>query len=68
MPTQAIPKELGSQRCVRGSDEEGCAVSWQDLERKAAVKVLGYICDPDACLEMVKENIEDVTKFIVLRL
>jgi hypothetical protein len=43
-------------------------LSAKELERKAAVKVLGYICDPYACLEMVKENIEDVTKFIVLRL
>ena len=38
------------------------------LERKAAVKVLGYLSDPDSCLEMIKENIEDVTKFIVQRL
>jgi hypothetical protein len=43
-------------------------LSAKELERKAAVKVLGYICDPDACLEMIKENIEDVTKFIVQRL
>jgi hypothetical protein len=40
----------------------------KDLERKAAVKVLGYISDPDSCLEMIKENIDDVTKFIVQRL
>lgn len=43
-------------------------LSPKELERKAAVKVLGYICDPDSCLEMIKENIEDVTKFIVQRL
>lgn len=43
-------------------------LSQKELERKAAVKVLGYICDPDSCLEMIKENIEDVTKFIVQRL
>ncbi len=38
------------------------------LERKAAIKVLGYISDPDSCLEMIKENIDDVTVFIVERL
>jgi hypothetical protein len=39
--------------------------STKPLERKAAVKVLGYISDPDSCLEMVKENIIDITTFIV---
>jgi hypothetical protein len=38
------------------------------LERKAAIKVLGFISDPDSCLEMIKENIDDVTVFIVERL
>lgn len=30
--------------------------------------MLGYISDPDSCLEMIKENIDDVTVFIVQRL
>lgn len=42
--------------------------SQKPLERKAAVKVLGFISDPDSCLEMIKENIDDVTTFIVQRL
>jgi hypothetical protein len=40
----------------------------KELERKAAVKVLGYMSDPDSCLEMIKENIVDTTKFIVMKL
>ena len=43
-------------------------LSSKPLERKAAIKVLGFISDPDSCLEMIKENIDDVTKFIVDRL
>jgi hypothetical protein len=43
-------------------------LSSKELERKAAVKVLGYISDTDSCLEMIKENIDDVTIFIVQRL
>jgi len=42
--------------------------SAKHLERKAAIKVLGFISDPDSCLEMIKENIDDVTVFIVERL
>lgn len=42
--------------------------SEHELERKAAVKVLGYICDTDSCLDMIKEDIDDITKFIVHRL
>lgn len=43
-------------------------LSSKPLERKAAIKVLGFISDPDSCLEMIKENIDDVTNFIVDRL
>ena len=39
--------------------------SQNELERKAAIKVLGYICDTDSCLDMIKEDIDDITKFIV---
>ena len=42
--------------------------SANELERKAAIKVLGYICDSDSCLDMIKEDIDDITKFIVARL
>lgn len=38
--------------------------SQNELERKAAIKVLGYICD-STCLDMIKEDIEKVTSFIV---
>jgi hypothetical protein len=47
---------------------EKFGTSPKELERKAAVKVLGYISDPDSCLDMIKENIEAVTKFIVSKL
>jgi hypothetical protein len=40
----------------------------KELERKAAIKVLGFISDPDSCLEMIKENIVDITEFIVAKL
>lgn len=39
-----------------------------ELQRKAAVKVLGYICDSDSCLDLIKENIDDITNFIVAKL
>lgn len=42
--------------------------SSKELERKAAVKILGYISDPDSCLDMIKENIEPITTFIVSKL
>lgn len=42
--------------------------SQKELERKAAIKVLGYIADPDSCLDPIKENIVDVTEFIVKKL
>ena len=42
--------------------------STNPLERKAAVKVLGFISDPDSCLDMIKENIDDATSFIVQKL
>jgi hypothetical protein len=40
----------------------------KELERKAAIKVLGYVCDSDSCLDMIKENIEVVTTFVVNKL
>jgi hypothetical protein len=39
-----------------------------ELERKAAVKVMGYVCDSDSCLDLIKENIDDITNFIVAKL
>jgi len=38
------------------------------LERKAAVKVLGYICDSDSCLDPIKDNMEEITTYIVQKL
>lgn len=42
--------------------------STKELERKAAVKVLGFISDSDSCLDMIKENIVPVTQYIVNKL
>lgn len=39
-----------------------------ELERKASIKVLGYICDSDSCLEYIKEDIDSITDFIVAKL
>mmetsp|Transcript_17318 Transcript_17318/g.12318 ORF Transcript_17318/g.12318 Transcript_17318/m.12318 type:complete len:120 (+) Transcript_17318:310-669(+) len=39
--------------------------SANELERKAAVKVLGQICDSDGCLDPIKDEIEDITNFLV---
>ncbi len=41
--------------------------SEKELERKAAIKVLGYICD-STCLDMIKDDIEKITLFIVNKL
>ena len=35
------------------------------LERKAAIKILGHISDSDSCLDPIKENIDEITNFIV---
>ena len=40
----------------------------KELERKAAIKVLGQVADPDSCLDHIKENIEPITLFIVNKL
>jgi hypothetical protein len=40
----------------------------KELERKAAIKVLGFVSDSDSCLDMIKENIELITKYIVSKL
>lgn len=49
-----------------------CVDKWgnstNDLERKAAVKMLGYVCDSDSCLDPIKEDIELITKFLVAHL
>ena len=47
---------------------EKFGTSKNELERKAAVKVLGYICDSDSCLDMIKEDIDSITDFIVTKL
>jgi hypothetical protein len=46
---------------------EKFGTSAKELERKAAIKVLGYICD-STCLDMIKEDIEKITAFIVSKL
>ncbi len=45
-----------------------CRNSQQELERKAAVRVLGYVAENDACLDSVKENIDELTKLLVEKL
>lgn len=42
--------------------------SQNDLQRKAAIKVLGYICDSDSCLDNIKNDIDEITNFIVQKL
>jgi len=37
----------------------------QELERKAAIKIIGNICDSDCCLDPIKEEIFEWTEFIV---
>lgn len=46
---------------------EKFGTSGKDLERKAAIKVLGYICD-STCLDMIKEDIDKITAFVVGKL
>jgi hypothetical protein len=41
--------------------------SSKELERKAAVKILGWICD-SVCLDSIKEDIDKITTFIVAKL
>lgn len=47
---------------------EKFGTSNNELERKAAIKVLGFIADSDSCLDRIKEDIESITKFIVAKL
>ena len=42
--------------------------SQKELERKAAIKVLGFISDSDSCLDSIKENIDAITLYIVTKL
>ena len=44
---------------------EQFGTSQNELERKAAIKVLGFICDSDSCLDSIKEDIDSITTFIV---
>ena len=44
---------------------EKFGVSQNELERKAAVKVLGYISDSESCLDRIKDDIDSITNFIV---
>lgn len=46
---------------------EKFGTSEKELERKAAIKVLGYVCD-STCLDMIKEDIDKITAFIVSKL
>jgi hypothetical protein len=46
---------------------EKFGTSPKELERKAAIKVLGYICD-STCLDMIKEDIDKITVFVVSKL
>ena len=47
---------------------EKFGLSQQPLERKAAIKVLGFVCDSDSCMDPIKENIDKITSFIVSKL
>jgi len=38
------------------------------LYRKAALKILGHVSDSDGLLDNIKDDIEEMTKFIVLGL
>jgi len=42
--------------------------SQNEHERAAAVHILGYISDSDACLDPIKENIDALTVFIIARM
>jgi len=46
---------------------ERFGTSPKELERKAAIKVLGYVCD-STCLDMIKEDIDKITAFVVSKL
>jgi hypothetical protein len=46
---------------------ERFGTSTKELERKAAIKVLGYVCD-STCLDMIKEDIDKITAFVVSKL
>jgi hypothetical protein len=41
-------------------------VSENQLHRKAAVKVLGYVSDSDSCLDRIRDDIDPLTNFIVV--
>lgn len=41
--------------------------SKKELERKASIKILGYICDT-TCMDMIKDDIDEITDFIVAKL
>jgi len=42
--------------------------SKNEHERAAATYILGYVADPDACLDHVRDNIENLTNFIIERM
>lgn len=42
-----------------------CIQSSLANERKAAVELLGYICEPEACLDPIKDHIDEITQVIV---
>jgi uncharacterized membrane protein len=42
-----------------------CIGSTNPLERRAGIEVLGYICESDACLDPIKDHIDEITDVIV---
>ena len=46
---------------------ERFGTSQSELQRKAAIRVLGWICD-STCLDSIKEDIDKITVFIVGKL
>ena len=42
-----------------------CAGHADPLIRKAGVKVMGHICESDALLDFVKEDIEELTNLLI---
>lgn len=60
-----VPNQIVYPIVMKYVDRFG--TSAKDLERKAAIKILGYISD-STCLDMIKEDIDKITVFIVGKL
>lgn len=42
-----------------------CAQQADPLAKKAGLRILGYVCDPDGLLDFVRDDIDNFTEFIV---